>query len=81
MCACSAASANVPLDIICVCACIQVRLLPSFSHEMKGLLLAAVAAVLYTPTDEHFGIVPLEVPLSPELDPAFQQQPLQQVMC
>jgi hypothetical protein len=40
---------------------LQVRLLPSFSHDTKGMLLAAATAVLYTPTDEHFGIVPLEV--------------------
>ncbi len=34
--------------------------MPSFSAQQKGLLLAAAAGVLYTPTDEHFGIVPLE---------------------
>lgn len=49
---------RVPDGVVCT----QVRLLPSFSSELKGALLAAATAVLYTPADEHFGIVPLEVP-------------------
>ena len=35
-------------------------LLPSFSDEQRAALLAACVAVLYTPQNEHFGIVPLE---------------------
>lgn len=38
----------------------HVFFLPSFSDEQRGALLAASAVVLYTPTHEHFGIVPLE---------------------
>jgi alpha-1,3/alpha-1,6-mannosyltransferase len=40
----------------------QVIFLPSFPGAMLHALLAAPAAkaLLYTPTDEHFGIVPLE---------------------
>lgn len=38
----------------------HVRFLPSFSDEQRAWLLAAAAAVLYTPQNEHFGIVPLE---------------------
>lgn len=38
----------------------QVWLLPSFSDEQRAALLAACVAVLYTPQNEHFGIVPLE---------------------
>lgn len=37
-----------------------VRFLPSFSDRQRSLLLARATAVLYTPVDEHFGIVPLE---------------------
>lgn len=37
-----------------------VRFLPSFTDEQRAWLLAAAAAVLYTPQHEHFGIVPLE---------------------
>lgn len=33
---------------------------PSFSDRQRALLLAAAAAVLYTPQNEHFGIVPIE---------------------
>ena len=32
----------------------------SFTDAERGALLAAAAAVVYTPTNEHFGIVPLE---------------------
>ena len=32
----------------------------SFTDAERGALLAASCAVVYTPTDEHFGIVPLE---------------------
>ena len=35
-------------------------MLRSFSDEQRALLLAACAAVVYTPQHEHFGIVPLE---------------------
>ena len=35
-------------------------LLPSFTDEQRAALLAACTAVLYTPQNEHFGIVPLE---------------------
>ena len=38
----------------------QVWLLPSFTDEQRAALLAACVAVLYTPQNEHFGIVPLE---------------------
>ena len=37
-----------------------VRFLPSFTDRQRGWLLAACTAVLYTPQNEHFGIVPLE---------------------
>ncbi len=39
---------------------VQVWLLPSFSDAQRSALLAAATAVLYTPVNEHFGIVPLE---------------------
>lgn len=39
---------------------VQVFLLPSFTDEQRVALLAACTAVLYTPQNEHFGIVPLE---------------------
>ena len=32
----------------------------SFTDAERGALLAAACAVVYTPTNEHFGIVPLE---------------------
>ena len=38
----------------------HVTFLRSFSDAEKAALLAAAAAVLYTPANEHFGIVPLE---------------------
>lgn len=38
----------------------SVRFLPSFTDAQRAWLLAAAAAVLYTPQHEHFGIVPLE---------------------
>ena len=38
----------------------QVRLVPSFTDAQRGALLAAATAVVYTPAEEHFGIVPLE---------------------
>ncbi len=38
----------------------QVRLVASFSDEQRSALLAAAGAVVYTPANEHFGIVPLE---------------------
>eukprot|EP00271_Cylindrocystis_brebissonii_P011926 TRINITY_DN2994_c0_g1_i3.p1 TRINITY_DN2994_c0_g1~~TRINITY_DN2994_c0_g1_i3.p1 ORF type:complete len:375 (-),score=76.17 TRINITY_DN2994_c0_g1_i3:640-1764(-) len=34
--------------------------LPSFTDEQKRILLPACLAVLYTPENEHFGIVPIE---------------------
>lgn len=38
----------------------RVIFLPSFSDAQRAALFAACVAVLYTPTEEHFGIVPLE---------------------
>ena len=38
----------------------QVRLVASFSDAQRSALLAVACAVLYTPENEHFGIVPLE---------------------
>lgn len=38
----------------------QVYFLPSFTDKQRSALLAACLAVLYTPQNEHFGIVPLE---------------------
>ncbi|KAK3259214.1 hypothetical protein CYMTET_31773 [Cymbomonas tetramitiformis] len=37
-----------------------VTFVPSFSLRQRNALLARCVAVLYTPQDEHFGIVPLE---------------------
>ena len=39
---------------------LQVVFLPSFTDEQRGELLQACRAVVYTPANEHFGIVPLE---------------------
>jgi alpha-1,3/alpha-1,6-mannosyltransferase len=38
----------------------KVSFLRSFSDEQKRVLLEACSAVIYTPSNEHFGIVPLE---------------------
>jgi len=38
----------------------NVTFVPSFSDEQRAGLLAGCVAVLYTPQNEHFGIVPLE---------------------
>lgn len=38
----------------------RVAFLPSFTDEQRGALLAVATAVLYTPENEHFGIVPVE---------------------
>ncbi len=38
----------------------QVILIRSFTDAERSALLTAAAAVIYTPTNEHFGIVPLE---------------------
>lgn len=38
----------------------QVWLLPSFLDAQRAALLAACIGVVYTPQNEHFGIVPLE---------------------
>lgn len=38
----------------------KVWLLPSFTTPQRAHLLAASSAVIYTPPNEHFGIVPLE---------------------
>jgi len=38
----------------------KVTFLQSISNEQKILLLRAASCVLYTPSNEHFGIVPLE---------------------
>ncbi len=36
------------------------QFLPSFTDAQRTSLLAACVAVVYTPQNEHFGIVPLE---------------------
>lgn len=36
------------------------RLVASFSDAQRSALLAAACTVIYTPENEHFGIVPLE---------------------
>jgi len=41
-------------------SCMQVILVQSFTDAERSALLAAACAVVYTPTNEHFGIVPLE---------------------
>lgn len=38
----------------------QIRFLPSFTDHQRAALLAACTALIYTPSNEHFGIVPLE---------------------
>jgi alpha-1,3/alpha-1,6-mannosyltransferase len=38
----------------------RVAFLPSFSDAQRAALLARTAAILYTPSGEHFGIVPVE---------------------
>lgn len=38
----------------------RVAFLPSFTDEQRGALLSVATAVLYTPENEHFGIVPVE---------------------
>jgi len=38
----------------------RVSFLPSFTDEQRLALLVNAVAVLYTPTNEHFGIVPVE---------------------
>ena len=38
----------------------EVIMLPSISSEEKEILLSKCLCVLYTPVNEHFGIVPLE---------------------
>lgn len=39
---------------------VKILFLPSVCSELKEFLLARASALLYTPTNEHFGIVPLE---------------------
>ncbi|KAJ2809674.1 Alpha-1,3-mannosyltransferase-like protein, partial [Coemansia furcata] len=41
-------------------ASIDVLFLPSFTENQRAFLLAAARCVVYTPTNEHLGIVPLE---------------------
>ena len=60
--ACAATPVDVPL-LTCLppspyTAC--VTLIRSFSDEFKTRLLRVAAAVVYTPVNEHFGIVPIE---------------------
>lgn len=43
-----------------ISSCVQVILVQSFTDAERSALLAAACAVVYTPTNEHFGIVPLE---------------------
>eukprot|EP00798_Chlamydomonas_sp_ICE-L_P027028 gene27028-2255_t len=38
----------------------RVRFMPSFTDRQRTLLLALATVVVYTPQNEHFGIVPLE---------------------
>ena len=38
----------------------NVSFLLSFNEEQKKALLSACFAVIYTPSNEHFGIVPIE---------------------
>ena len=38
----------------------QIIFLPSFTDQQRAALLAACIALIYTPSHEHFGIVPLE---------------------
>ena len=38
----------------------RVAFVPNYSSEARGALLRASTAVVYTPPNEHFGIVPLE---------------------
>ncbi|KAI8619621.1 hypothetical protein BC830DRAFT_1103306 [Chytriomyces sp. MP71] len=38
----------------------QVIFVPSFDETTRAFLLAEAAALIYTPTNEHFGIVPVE---------------------
>lgn len=38
----------------------QVMFVQSFTDTERSALLAAACSVVYTPTNEHFGIVPLE---------------------
>lgn len=42
------------------CASMLVNLRYSLEDEVKAEILRRALAVLYTPSDEHFGIVPLE---------------------
>lgn len=42
------------------CTWAQVMFLPSFTDQQREELLQACRAVVYTPANEHFGIVPLE---------------------
>lgn len=39
----------------------KVKYMRSFTDDEKTRLLASARAVLYTPANEHFGIVPIEV--------------------
>ena len=39
---------------------VQVAFVPSFTDRQRTELLQACQAVVYTPANEHFGIVPLE---------------------
>lgn len=45
---------------ISIDSCARVVFIPSFSDNQRTFLLANCLAVLYTPSNEHFGIVPLE---------------------
>lgn len=40
--------------------CVQIIFLRSIPDELRWCLLRHSKAVLYTPSEEHFGIVPLE---------------------
>jgi hypothetical protein len=40
--------------------CVQILFVRSFTDRQKLTLLTASTAVLYTPENEHFGIVPIE---------------------
>ncbi|KAJ1901768.1 Alpha-1,3-mannosyltransferase-like protein [Coemansia sp. S17] len=48
---------DIPTDQL---ASIDVLFLPSFTENQRAFLLSAARCVVYTPTNEHLGIVPLE---------------------
>jgi alpha-1,3/alpha-1,6-mannosyltransferase len=47
-------------EIDCIASDVQVVFIPSFSENQRNFLLKSSSCLLYTPSNEHFGIVPLE---------------------